>query len=209
MEGLDKELQTYAMPVFFYGGVYLGLVAIHDIVSDRVWTELTWSPDTRTWHRISPGTPLIPNSDKELDYDYGCVYACANPVFLKNEIRLYYGGSDYLHFGWRNGSLCLATLRPDGFAGYEQEIAGTPGVIITNPIDLVGEDIRITTDVEPGGSIQVSALDLNGREVAIAEPITSTITDGQLKWNKEISFDQLKFKFELTKAKLYSFSFRE
>jgi hypothetical protein len=41
LEGLDKNYQTYAMPVFYYGGVYLGLVAIHNQEADRVWTELT------------------------------------------------------------------------------------------------------------------------------------------------------------------------
>ena len=117
LEGLDERHQTYSMPVCFHGGVYIGLVAIHDQDADRVWTELTWSPDTKTWHRVLPGTPLIPNGD-EGEYDWGCVYAAACPVFLKDEIRLYYGGSDGLHTSWRNGFFCLATLRPDGFAGY-------------------------------------------------------------------------------------------
>ncbi|MHC4725584.1 MAG: hypothetical protein ACYS9V_15335 [Planctomycetota bacterium] len=98
LEGLDSNFQTYAMPVFYHGGIYLGLVAIHDQDADRVWTELTWSPDTIKWNRVLPGTPLIPNSDgKEGDYDWGCVYAAACPVFLENEIRLYYGGSDGHH----------------------------------------------------------------------------------------------------------------
>ena len=57
------------------------LVAIHHQDSDRVWTELTWSPDTKKWYRIDPGNPIIPCSEKELVYDYGCVYACAYPVF--------------------------------------------------------------------------------------------------------------------------------
>ena len=87
LEGLDEKHQTYAMPVFFHAGVYLGLVAIHDQDTDRVWAELTWSPDTKTWHRILPGTPLIPNSGDEGDYDWGCVYPAAYPVFLDDEIR--------------------------------------------------------------------------------------------------------------------------
>ena len=73
--GQNFNLQTYAMPYFFYEGVYLGLVAIHDQKSDRVWTELAWSPDTTNWTRIDVGNPLIPNSEIKLDYDYGCVYA--------------------------------------------------------------------------------------------------------------------------------------
>ena len=63
------------MPVFFHAGIYLGLLAMHDQVTDRVWTELAWSKDTIAWERIEEGTPLIECSDKKLDYDYGCVYA--------------------------------------------------------------------------------------------------------------------------------------
>ena len=175
LEGLDKTLQTYAMPVFFYGGIYLGLVAIHEQYSDRVWTELTWSPDTKVWNRVCPGTPLIPCSDKMLDYDYGCVYPCAYPVFLKDEIRLYYGGSDYLHFGWRTGSLCLATLRPDGFAGYEQETSDKPAVITTSTIPYNGQAFQITTDVEQGGLVKVSILNKDGERIATAKTVSKTV----------------------------------
>ena len=63
LEGLEHNLQIYSMPVFYHGGIYLGLAAIHDQKADRVWTELTWSPDTVQWNRVCPGTPLIANSE--------------------------------------------------------------------------------------------------------------------------------------------------
>lgn len=207
LKGISKNLQTYAMPVFFHGGVYLGLVAIHDQKADRVWTELSWSPDTREWYRISPGTPLIPCSEKELDYDYGCVYACANPVFLKNEIRLYYGGSDWLHFGWRNGSLCLATMRPDGFAGYIQESADKSAIITTIPVPYAGQTMQITADVGEGGFLKVSIMDDKGKQIATSRTISKTVTDEHLKWSNNIKGGKIQLEFELSKAKLYSFSF--
>ena len=37
LQGLDQNQQTYAMPVFEHGGVYIGLVAVHDQEADRVW----------------------------------------------------------------------------------------------------------------------------------------------------------------------------
>ncbi len=209
LQGVKKTHQPYAMPVFFHGGVYLGLVAIHDQTSDRVWTELTWSPDTKAWHRISPGTPLIPCSDKKLAYDYGCVYACAYPVFLKDEIRLYYGGSDYLHGGWRNGSLCLATLRPDGFAGYEQERKDRAGVIVTAAIAWSGRDLRISADVAKGGRVEVSVLDRDGNVIAEAEAVSETVTDRRLKLGKRVAAGEIRLRFELTNAKLYSFTLGE
>ena len=161
------------------------------------------------WHRIAPGKALIPCSEKILDYDYGCVYACAYPVFLDNEIRLYYGGSDYHHFGWRTGNLSLATLRPDGFAGYEQESKDEPAIITTTAIPYASQSIRITADVEKGGSIKVSIIDHEGKDAVATGTASNTVTDGPLEWNKEINAENIRLKFELNNAKLYSFSFAE
>jgi hypothetical protein len=209
MKGIDRNLQPYAMPVFFHGGVYLGLVAIHDQEADRVWTELAWSPDTRIWKRISPGTPLIPCSDTPLEYDYGCVYACATPVFLEDEIRLYYGGSDWLHFSWRNGSLCMATLRPDGFAGYAQDSKQQPAVVTTVPLPYSGNRILVSADIEEGGSIKVSIFDRNGNTLANTEVLQHTVTDHPLELDSRIRADEVKLKFEFTGATLYAFNFGE
>jgi len=206
LEGFDRGHQTYAMPVFFHGGVYLGLVAIIYPKEDRVWAELAWSPDTVQWHRICPDTPLIANSEKEMAYDWGCVYAGAYPIFLKDEIRIYYGGSDWHHGNWRNAFLCMVTLRPDGFAGYEQESKDKPAVITTTAIPYSGQTLRITADVAEGGSIRATAVDKEGKSIASAEPISKTVTDGRLKWQKELAAGNTRLRFELIKAKLYSFS---
>jgi hypothetical protein len=205
LEGTTEDHQPYAMPVFFHGGVYLGLVAIHDQSSDRVWTELAWSPDTKVWSRLSPGAPLIPCSDQKLAYDYGCVYACAYPVFLRDEIRLYYSGSDYVHTGWRVGSLCLATIRPDGFAGYEQETKDRAAVITTTAIPYSGQDIHISADVEEQGSIEVSVVDKGGKLISEAQALSATVTGGRLKLRQRITADEIRLRFELNHAKLYSF----
>jgi len=207
LEGISKNQQTYAMPVFYYGGVYLGLVAIHDQNADRVWTELTWSPNTKEWNRISPGTPLIPCSDKVLDYDYGCVYPCAYPVFKEDEIRLYYGASDYLHFGWRSGSLCLATLRPDGFAGYMQEKTHTPAVIRTSVIPYAGQSVFITADMEDQGWLNIQVLDQDGQQLTSVILDSNTQTDGQVKFPEMITSRRIRIRFEFSNVKLYSFKF--
>jgi hypothetical protein len=205
LHGINKDLQTYAMPIFYYNGVYLGLIAIHRQSTDRVWTELTWSPDTRNWFRIDEGNPLIANSEKKLDYDYGCVYACASPVFIDDKVMLYYGGSDWLHFGWRNGFLCLATLRPDGFAGYVQKNRNQEGIIITKLISYKGGALKLTADVENGGSIEVSILNSDGELIATSKSITKTITDEMLQFNSEIKEEKISLKIEIIKAKVYSF----
>ena len=191
MEGLDKNHQTYAMPIFYHGGVYLGLVAIYDQEEDRVWTELTWSPDTKNWHRILPGTPLIPNSEVEGEYDWGCAFPAAYPVFLEDEIRLYYGASDGHHHGWRNGFLSMATLRPDGFAGYTQAEAGNPATITTTPLSPTSGGLRITADTEQEGSVKVSVLDERNEVLAESGLLNGNMSDAKIPWPDGFSFDEL------------------
>jgi hypothetical protein len=212
LEGLDSNFQTYAMPVFFHGGIYLGLVAIHDQDADRVWTELTWSPDTVKWNRVLPGTPLIPNTGEEGDYDWGCVYAAACPVFLEDEIRLYYGGSDGHHNIWRNGFFCLATLRPDGFAGYTQIESDKPATITTIPINHDNKMLRISADVESNGYLKVKVLDEHGKLLAESKPLNGSFSDRKVIWPDGFSLEKhgkVQIQFEFKDAVIYSFSFNK
>lgn len=212
LEATKKSHQPYAMPVFYHAGVFIGLVAIHaQPPIDRVWTELAWSPDSKQWNRISPGTPLIPCSDKVLAYDYGCVYACAHPVFLPNQIRLYYGGSDYYHYGWRSGNLSLATLRPDGFAGYEQKSAANPAMIVTKSIDLSSTTLRVSADVQTNGEVKVTITDVHDNPLATPVTIRKTVTDQPIELlipsANDAESQKIKLRFEIQNAKLYSFGF--
>lgn len=212
MEAVEKSRQPYAMPVFFHGGVFLGLVAIHaQPPIDRVWTELAWSPDSKQWHRISPGEPLIPCSEKILDYDYGCVYPCAHPIFLPDEIRLYYGGSDYHHYGWRTGNLSLATLRPDGFAGYEQKSQTEAAIIVTKSITIPSASLLLNADIEPHGELKVTITDAKDHPLAATVSLHKTLTDKEISVTIPVSdtaaSPEIKLRFELTNAKLYSFGF--
>ena len=202
------EQQPYAMPVFFHAGIYIGLIAVHDQLSDRVWTELAVSEDTKTWERIEKGTPLIPCSEEPLDYDYGCVYACASPVFLKNEIRLYYGGSDWLHFSWRKGCLALATLRPDGFAGYVQERRNEPAKICTKSFFAKKGIIKISVDIERDGLLNARLLSFGGDLVKEAR-LDRSCVDSDLFTSLPDHEAQYRIEFELHAAKLYSFTIDE
>ena len=210
LEGLDERHQTYAMPVFFHGGVYIGLVAIHDQDADRVWTELTWSPDTKTWHRVVPGTPLIPNGD-DGEYDWGCVYPAACPVFLEGEIRLYYGGSDGLHTSWRNGFLCLATLRPDGFAGYRASDSAEPATVTTTPIFDGKAPLRVSADIAKGGSLVVRVLGEEKQVLAESQSLAGTVSDADVRWLDDSALDAIRsgrarLQFAFQEATVFSFS---
>jgi hypothetical protein len=214
LEGIENHLQTYAMPVFYYAGVYIGLPAIYNSDADRTHTELAWSPDTVTWHRIDPGTPLIANGTVKGQYDWGTVYAAAYPVFLKDEIRLYYGGCDDKHFGWRNGFFCLATLRPDGFAGYEPNLPDAPAIITTKSMLSTGHPVTLTADVREGGSVTATLFGSDGNKLADSRPVRKTVTGAKLQWPGKLKLPALKGKkvyleFRLRNAKLYSFAFQQ
>lgn len=210
LQGLERHLQTYAMPVFSYGGVYLGMPVVFNTETDRTHAELAWSPDTVTWRLIAPGTPFIGNGE-EGACDWGCVYPAVAPV-MTGGILIYYGGSNGLHTNWRDGFLCLATLGPDRFAGYEPEEAAAEGTITTTAMD-VGSGVRVTADVAMGGAVEVTVLDPAGAEVAKSRPISETLTDGAVTWAKgglpESGRKGMRLKFTLRKAMLYAFGFAE
>lgn len=210
LEGRQMNQQLYAMPVFFHGGIYLGLVAVHDQTTDRVWTELSWSPDTRTWHRVLPGTPLIGNDGEYGDYDWGCVYAAANPIFRDDEIRLYYGASDGLHTSWRNGFLCLATLRLDGFAGYKASNVAQSASLTTVPVFNGTASLQVSADIPQGGSLVIRALDDSEQVIAESQAMTMAVSDAEIKWRDAGELTTLpangaQLQFLFRNATVYSF----
>ena len=181
--------------------------------------ELAWSADTVQWHRIAEGTPFIAHTPAEterygaLPYDWGTIFPSA-PIFLDDEVRIYYGAGDGYFFNWRDGYLALATLRPDGWAGYEAIRTDTPAVVTTQPLTFDAPSVSITADVWDGGSICVAILDKAGSERAISRPIRSTVTDAQMEWETSqslanLSEDPIRLKFQFHNAKLYAFQLQQ
>jgi hypothetical protein len=204
----EPHRQTYAMPVFRYANVYLGLLMLLNTKTDLVDCELAWSPDTMQWERVCPGAPLIPRGS-EGTYDCGCIYAAAYPVIRKDEIRLYYGGNNGPHTTWRDGFFCLATLRPDGFAGMGPIKADTPATIVTKPIPCTGKQLRVTADAA-GGSLRVAVESADGLSLEDCRPISGNVTDEVVTWKKGRDLTEhigkpIRLRFELRSGMLYSF----
>lgn len=196
--------------MFRYAGVYLGLVSIYNPQSGHVHCELAWSPDTIKWNRIQPGTPLIATSRRRGDYDWGCIYAAA-PVFEENDIRIYYGASDLGHEDNRKSFLALATLRADGFAGYEPKAPDQKATIVTRPFTCTGKHLTLTADAQ-AGAITVSMLDEDGVIRLESEPIVENVTDKRVSWKNGGSLKthigrKLRLRATLRSAKFYAFAF--
>ncbi|MCK4294955.1 MAG: HEAT repeat domain-containing protein [Planctomycetes bacterium] len=223
LKGLDPQLQTHDMVVFPAGNVYIGLLGMMEFprkgsnYNVKQHVELAWSPDTVTWHRIQEGVPFIghtPGGEEvygKMPYDWGTIFASA-PVFLDDEVRIYYGACDWCFFDWRIGYLALARLRPDGWAGYEQTDTDKPAIVTTSPVACTANRLRISANVAKKGSVKVTLLSKDNRILAQSKAIKKTVTDGAVKWLDKFSLNNLKNKnvrlrFELKNAKLYSFNF--
>ena len=222
--GTSPRLQAHDMIVFPTCGIYIGLLGIMVYPEDsnidvKQHVELAWSADTVQWHRIAEGTPFIGHTPAEterygaLPYDWGTIFPSA-PIFFDDEIRIYYGAGDGYFFNWREGYLALATLRPDGWAGYEPTSTDTPAVITTHLLTFDDPSVGITADVWDGGSICVAILDKAGSERAISRPIRSTVTDVQVEWETSqslanLSGDPIQLRFQFHNAKLYAFRLQQ
>jgi hypothetical protein len=166
---VEPHLQTYSIPVLFYHGVYLGFPALFNTATDRVQTEFAWSPDTKEWHRVNPGHAMVAPSPRLGEFDWGCVYV-SKPVFLPNEVRLYYGGTDGFHFGVRKGYFALASLRPDGFAGWTAD--GERATVLTKTVNLrAGDRVCVTADIQAGGDLEISLV-IPSTTVVVGKPVT-------------------------------------
>lgn len=208
----SKQRQLYSMPVFHHAGIYIGLATILQYdQGSRVQTELAWSPDTVHWHHVQPGTPLIPCSTRKGDYDWGMTYPAVAPIINDREIRLYYGGGPDPHLEKYDSSLCLATLRPDGFAGYSPIEKTRPGTVTTKPVTGPADRLRISADAK-AGSVQVELVSRDGRTLARSHSISGDVTDRKVSWQDDfhpetLGDTPLVLRFLLKNATLYSFSF--
>ncbi|MCL4692240.1 MAG: hypothetical protein KJ060_06995, partial [Candidatus Hydrogenedentes bacterium] len=146
------------------------------------------------------------------DYDYGNLDPVADPIPMGDELWIYYGGRSLEHYEPptdTNGSLCLATLRMDGFASM-----GGTGTLVTKPLTLDGDTLYLNADAE-GGEIRVEILDAesgNPIEKFGGSDCTAVLTDSvrhAIKWNESDGIDSMRerpvrLRINLKNAHLYA-----
>ena len=220
IKGTPKN-QMHDMVIFRAGGVFLGLLGVMNYPTlksmdgVRQQIELAWSPDSYTWHRIRPGTAFVRNSPKSkreygtMPYDWGAMFP-SQPVFRENEAQIFYGASDWYFFDWRKSGLAMATLRPDGWAGYEPSDKKKRAAVSTAPIVCTGDQLRVSADIQNNGWLKVTVLNKYGTSLASSQAMTGTGTDVVVKWENDFALtsgESVRLRFEFSQAKLYSFSF--
>lgn len=208
--------QTYAMQVFSCRGIYLGMLAILDTQTDRVHGELAVSANTVDWTRVCDGTPLVPNSDASGEYDYGCVYIAKSPIAIDEEVRIYYGASNAPHGGWRKGSLALATLKRDRWAGYmhsQKEPAESPGIVRTAPIMCRGAKLRANI-LAPQGAVRVGVVGQEQLSIERCTALSGDAGNAAVEWQSDADMSGLvgtpiQLEFQIEVGVLYAFEFVE
>ena len=157
--------------------LYLGMTMIyHQDAAPTVDCELSMSVDTITWQRVFPGTPFIPRGP-DGSYDAKLLYCGSVPFAVNGSMALYYAGNrnpHNAHEEWApvgahpGGSLDLAQLRLDGWAGFTPCAAqpppnnGCPGRecnwscpvvarVTTTRFLLTGTVLRVNLELRSGG----------------------------------------------------------
>jgi hypothetical protein len=205
--------QVYTVPSFQCDGITMGFPMMFN-TDEGDWTvdcELGWSPDTWNWFRICPGDPIIPRGPAG-SFDFGTIYAAQGPIFRDEEILIYYGGFERPHRGYRKGSLCLARLRLDRWAGYEPRDDNSPCMITTTPIRWTGKRLHVSADCGEGGFLKAAAVGIEGRSFGDCKPLSGEVTRRPIEWSNDANLPPLegetvRLQFQLSRAKLYAFGF--
>ncbi len=155
LRGTGFENQIYAMPVFQWGDLYLGLASmIHEgdrTVSDfdQVDLELTWAADPEKFDFAAAGQHLIPRSPGHYPdgpFDCGCIYASPPVTTPDGEMWIYSLGGNGCHTNWRETSLARARWEPDKFAALVPRDRQKQSTLATCRLQLDGPRLEVLAD---------------------------------------------------------------
>ena len=151
--------------------------------------ELAYARAGTAWHRAEPGTAFIPNGAPG-EWDCGNLQAASQPVFLDDEIRYYYAGTNVRHSRhWelepQEAGLGMARLKPDRFVALRAgEAPAELGTIAFKPPSV---DVFVNARTAADGEIRVELQDAEARPLAgfmeaDCRPIRGDSTSHRVEW---------------------------
>ena len=171
---LDDEF--YGLVRFRIGDQWLGMLPVFKRTYNTVNVHLIHSRDGFNWNHVRRGVPFIDTSTE--GWDCFMAETCNQPLFLDDEIRIYYAGSNLhhdwwmfgetegldvpeAHPGWNNGetALGLATLRPEGFVSLDTD--AREGVLGTRAFISDGAQLSINAVCQSNGFVDIELTDSN------------------------------------------------
>ena len=196
--GDPPQIQCYGMGSTAYGPYEIGTLWLYhtdpqDLGGGKMRgyqeTELTYARSGYAWHRAAQGTAFIPHG-KQGDWDQGNLQCASSPVFLDDEIRYYYMGTNMFHqTHWelepQQAGLGLAVLKPDRFVALR---AGRePAELLTYGFKLPSNTILLNATTGSDGWLRLEVLEAGGKPIAgfseaDCTPITGDSTAQAVHW---------------------------
>lgn len=196
--GDPPQTQFYGLGACAYGPYELGTLWIYATDPDDhgpgkshglQTPELAYARAGTAWHRAEPGTAFIPNGAAD-EWDCGNLQAASQPVFLDDEIRYHYAGTNVRHSRhWelepQAAGLGMARLKPDRFVALRAGGARAElGTIAFKPPSV---DVFVNARTADGGEIRVELQDeearpLAGFTAADCRPICGDSTAHRVEW---------------------------
>ena len=172
-DNLDDEF--YGLTRFRMGELWVGFLDVFQRTHNTKDVRLVYSRDGYRWNHVSRGSPFLERSP-EGNWDCYMVEICNTPLFLDDEIRIYYGGANVHHDWWTHGeiegldvpeakagfaggetALGLATLRPEGFVSIDSTVRD--GVMVTRPFVSQGTRVVVNAVSAPNGYLEAELTD--------------------------------------------------
>ena len=179
--GDPTNTQLYGLGAAPYGPYELGTLWIYHTTQDDPdiakmggvqQPELAYARSGHAWHRAAQGTPFIPNGPAAPPpgaWDRGNLQCASAPVYLDDEIRYYYAGTQVIHRrGWafepQRAGLGLASLKPDRFVALDA--GDEPAELLTAAFPLLSDRIRVNADVAAEGWVRAGLVTADGEPLA-------------------------------------------
>ena len=182
----DYNVDVYNMPVFPYGGIYIGTPMFFNqsgptpIGNSEGFhhVELVTSRDLIRWERVAGRVPFMETSHVGSGaYDTVQLVPANRPVVRDDELWFYHAGNKYRFnpdtirtrpdgsktwgFPDDTGAIYVSRLRLDGFVSLD---AGElNGELLTRPLILRGRLLMVNAHVRDGGFLRAEILDATGR----------------------------------------------
>ena len=175
--GDPPQTQFYGLGVCAYGPYEVGTLWIYatdpeDRESGKPHglqtPELAYARAGMAWHRAEQGTAFIPNGAAG-EWDCGNLQAASQPVFLDDEVRYYYAGTNVRHSRhWelepQEAGLGMARLKPDRFVALRAgEAPAELGTIAFTPPSV---DVFVNARTAADGEVRVELQDEEARPLA-------------------------------------------
>lgn len=205
--------EIYAMQVFPYEGLYIGLVKVWRRTPDGgpFEIQLAVSRDGYRFERVGDRRAFIAEGDVA-DWDRFNTSTLMNePIADGDELRFYYSAQTARHAPYRDrdsgnlgSGIGFASIKRDRFVSLAASFDG--GSLLTKPVRVEGRTLHLNAKADHGAII-IEVLDAAARVLARSRPWRKDSLDGAVEWEHPTPPDFTRaamLRFELSNAHLFA-----